>query len=63
MIGAGHIMSLYGVPPPQDGREAESLYEHVARHNGPLDEYHPQMLLQCLLWSELLLSRQTFSWN
>lgn len=30
---------------------AESLTEYVARQNGPLEEYHPQMLLQCLIWS------------
>lgn len=30
----------------------EGLFEHVARHNGPLEDYHPQMLLQCLLWGE-----------
>jgi hypothetical protein len=28
----------------------ESLFEYVARQNGPLEDYHPQMILQCLLW-------------
>lgn len=27
-----------------------SLFERVVRVNGPLPDYHPQMLLQCLLW-------------
>jgi hypothetical protein len=27
------------------------LIEYVARQNGPLEDYHPQMLLQCLIWS------------
>jgi len=34
-------------------KDDESLFEYVARQNGPLDDYHPQMLLQCLLWGKL----------
>jgi len=30
--------------------EQEGLFEYVARENGPLEQFHPQMLLQCLLW-------------
>ena len=26
------------------------LFEEVTRLNGPLPDYHPQMILQCLLW-------------
>lgn len=40
----------------EEEEEEESLFEHVARLNGPLEEYHPQMLLQCLLWGESLRS-------
>ena len=56
-MGAGHLMNLYGEPVAQ-GRdeEPESLFEHVARHNGPLQDYNPQMILQCLLWGNDLLS-------
>lgn len=39
-----------------EAEEPESLFEHVARLNGPLEEYHPQMMLQCLLWGQFLLS-------
>ncbi len=54
LIGAGHLMSLYSqnVPCLQKD-QGESLFEHVARHNGPLDEYNPQMILQCLLWGRI----------
>ena len=33
----------------------ESLFKTVARQNGPLPDYHPQMLLQCLLWGKFVL--------
>ena len=50
-------MYLFSEPPRDNKRNneksAESLMEHVARQNGPLDDYHPQMLLQCLLWGKL----------
>lgn len=51
LVGAGHIMLLYGHKKPEKGGEVEpGLFETVARYNGPLDDYHPQMILQCLLW-------------
>jgi hypothetical protein len=43
-------MVLYGQPRAGNDLRQENLFEYVARHNGPLDDYHPQMLLQCLLW-------------
>ena len=54
-------MFLYGQPKRQpripsiedvDARPTEQggLFEYVARENGPLEQFHPQMLLQCLLW-------------
>ncbi|KAG1716000.1 hypothetical protein ID866_1165 [Astraeus odoratus] len=58
LVGAGHQMFLYS----QSSREADmstySLFEYVARVNGPLQDYHPQMLLQCLLWGKLALVKQ-----
>ena len=61
LIGAGHHMFLYGQPKSQSKipsiknsntklTKQESLSNYVARENGPLEQYHPQMLLQCLLW-------------
>src|SRR5215471_10004432 len=50
LVGAGHQMFLYSQPRLSHGEPAESLFEYVGRHNGPLEDYHPQMLLQCLLW-------------
>lgn len=51
LVGAGHQMFLYAQTSSVDaGRTECSLFEYVARINGPLEDYHPQMLLQCLLW-------------
>ncbi|KAJ3966484.1 RAVE protein 1 C terminal-domain-containing protein [Lentinula raphanica] len=55
LIGAGHQMLLYG---PPKSPQLESLFEYVARQNGPLPDYHPQMLLQCLLWEKLELVKE-----
>jgi hypothetical protein len=52
-------MYLFGQQKPSaiDKPPPESLFEHVARQNGPLEDYHPQMLLQCLLWGRLMIVR------
>jgi hypothetical protein len=51
LVGSGHQMCLYGLPRQTANEQAEEgLFEYVARLNGPLADYHPQMLLQCLLW-------------
>ena len=61
LVGAGPHMLLYGQLKPQSTTplieganskptEREGLWEYVARENGPLEQFHPQMLLQCLLW-------------
>ncbi|KAH8099423.1 WD repeat-containing protein [Cristinia sonorae] len=56
LVGAGHIMLLYGYKKPSSGEpETPNLFESVARYNGPLDDYHPQMILQCLLWEKVEL--------
>ncbi|THH13364.1 hypothetical protein EW146_g6843 [Bondarzewia mesenterica] len=62
LVGSGHQMALFGQPRPADGDSAEEvpegLFEHVARLNGPLEDYHPQMLLQCLLWEKVELVKE-----
>jgi hypothetical protein len=52
LIAAGQQMYLFSEPLiANDEKSPESLMEYVARQNGPLEDYHPQMLLQCLIWS------------
>ncbi|THV05992.1 hypothetical protein K435DRAFT_834441 [Dendrothele bispora CBS 962.96] len=60
LVGAGNQMCLYGPPinKPDTVPKEESLFEFVARQNGPLDDYHPQILLQCLLWEKLELVKE-----
>lgn len=57
LIGAGHHMLQYGQchgNKANDGSPA-GLFEHVAWLNGPLPDYHPQMILQCLLWGKCVV--------
>ncbi|KAG6832276.1 hypothetical protein H0H92_003509 [Tricholoma furcatifolium] len=56
LISAGHQMFLYGSPAPVSNEE--TLFEYAARHNGPLEDYHPQMILQCLLWEKVELVKK-----
>ncbi|PCH33750.1 hypothetical protein WOLCODRAFT_129949 [Wolfiporia cocos MD-104 SS10] len=60
LVGSGHLMCLFGQPQVASGgaHAEESLFEQVARLNGPLDDYHPQMLLQCLLWEKVELVKR-----
>ena len=60
LVGSGNQMTMYGEPKilnrkrtqwdKERDQENESLFEYVARQNGPLEDYNPQMVLQCLLW-------------
>lgn len=55
LVGAGHLMFLYGqltheYAGPKSKNHTRTLFDYVAHQNGPLLDYHPQMLLQCLLW-------------
>ncbi|XP_006454653.1 hypothetical protein AGABI2DRAFT_198048 [Agaricus bisporus var. bisporus H97] len=70
LVGSGQEMSMYGELSllrrrrPKLARalkiseEDESLFEYVARRNGPLEDYHPQMILQCLLWGKIELVKE-----
>ena len=52
LVGAGQQLYLFGDSSKSEGRDEERLFERVARMNGPLEDYNPQMLLQCLLWGK-----------
>ncbi|KAG2150167.1 RAVE protein 1 C terminal-domain-containing protein [Suillus cothurnatus] len=56
LIAASHQLFLFGQTALQ--KDQEPLFQHVDRHNGPLEDYHPQMLLQCLLWGKVELVKQ-----
>jgi hypothetical protein len=60
LVAAGQQMYLFSEPYDDHHREPEAspetLFEHVARRNGPLEDYNPQMLLQCLLWGAFISS-------
>lgn len=56
LIAASHQLFLFGQTALQ--KDQEPLFQYVARHNGPLEDYHPQMLLQCLLWGKVELVKQ-----
>lgn len=54
LLAAGHQVFLYGAPLPSaiEPSQSGTLFEYVTRQNGPLEDYHPQMILQCLLWGQ-----------
>ncbi|KAG9100994.1 regulator of (H+)-ATPase in vacuolar membrane [Ceratobasidium sp. 370] len=62
LVGAGHQMFLHDASEDpsemRNGKEEHNvanLFELVASQNGPLEDHHPQMLLQCLLWGKIEL--------
>ncbi|KAG8694259.1 regulator of (H+)-ATPase in vacuolar membrane, partial [Ceratobasidium sp. 394] len=65
LVGAGHQMFLHDTSKDpnatQNGKEEHNsmdLFELVASQNGPLEDHHPQMLLQCLLWGKIELVKE-----
>ena len=64
LVGTGNQMLQYGVLRhlPLSTQESKysgpGLFEAVARMNGPLPQYHPQMILQCLLWGKVELVKE-----
>ena len=71
-VGAGNQIYLFsrfldrGTPTPSpsaSGRsvslnegEPEDLFQMIAWQNGPLLDYHPTVLSQCLIWGKLCYS-------
>lgn len=53
-VGAGNQVLLYSrflessTASPAD--EAEDIFQLIAQRNGPVVDFHPAMLGQCLLW-------------
>ncbi|KAH7334362.1 RAVE protein 1 C terminal-domain-containing protein [Rhizoctonia solani] len=65
LVGAGHQMFLYDSSEElkssndrSGDQKTRDLFEIVASHNGPLEDHHPQMLLQCLLWGKIDLVKE-----
>lgn len=58
LVGAGQQLYLFGDSSKREGKHEERLFEQVARMNGPLEDYNPQMLLQCLLWGKSELVKE-----
>jgi hypothetical protein len=52
-VGAYNGLFVFrpGDPSAKDGPKS-NLFQEVVRRNGPLVDYHPQNIAQCLLWSE-----------
>lgn len=67
-VGAGNQIYLFSrfldrstpVPSPSasaksvvlDSEEPEDLFQLIAWQNGPLIDYHPTVLAQCLIWGQ-----------
>ena len=56
MLQYGQVRKLSQSEDVKDVRPG--LFEAVARMNGPLPQYHPQMILQCLLWGKVELVKE-----
>ncbi|CED84427.1 RAVE (regulator of V-ATPase assembly) complex subunit RAV1/DMX protein, WD repeat superfamily [Phaffia rhodozyma] len=68
-VGAGNQLFVYSrffEPPSKRGNNevelitglSRDVFEFVALQNGPLVDYHPQLLLQCLLWNKVELVKR-----
>lgn len=58
LIAAGPQLFVYGQSLEKDSQQDASLFQEVARQNGPLPDWHPQMILQCLLWGKVELVKE-----
>lgn len=64
-VGAGnqiYVFSRFLETEPElesdDEEEPEDIFELIAHRNGPLFDYHPTMLSQCLLWDKIDLVKR-----
>lgn len=61
LVAAGHqIFACSDRSESTPARQPEGLFETVTRQNGPLDIYHPQLILQSLLWGMSSFLHWTF---
>jgi hypothetical protein len=44
-----------------DPEEPEDLFQLIAWQNGPLLDYHPTVLAQCLIWGESIPPRRIYA--
>jgi hypothetical protein len=76
-VGAGNQIYLFsrfldrGTPVPSpsasakslalDSEEPEDLFQLIAWQNGPLIDYHPTVLAQCLIWGEFVVDDRMYT--
>ncbi|KAG9049871.1 regulator of (H+)-ATPase in vacuolar membrane [Tulasnella sp. UAMH 9824] len=62
LVSAAHQLYVFGEAHEPflatSTSKSGSLFENVAIKNGPLDDFHPQLVLQCLLWNKLDLVKE-----
>lgn len=57
-VGCGNQIYLFNrfleqaTTTANDDEEAEDIFQVIARHNGPLLDYHPTVLAQSLTWGK-----------
>lgn len=46
--------SVHHVEVDDNDDDPEDIFELIAHQNGPLFDFHPTMIMQCLLWGRLI---------
>jgi hypothetical protein len=61
-VGAGNQVYIFSRflenVDDEDDDDPEDIFELIAHRNGPLSDYNPTMLHQCLLWDKISLVKQ-----